>query len=91
MNQDRNSKTAVALNYDGTGAPTITATGRGLVGEEIIELAHKSNVPIVEDAKLAGLLATVPLGEEIPEELFRAVAEILVFILKLETSLDETI
>ena len=54
-------------------------------------MAHKSNVPIVEDAKLASLLATVPLGEEIPEELFRAVAEILVFILKLETSLDETI
>lgn len=91
MNKDRKDKTSIALKYDGNGAPTITATGRGCVGEEIIELAHKSNVPIIEDAKLVSLLAKVPLGEEIPEELYRAVAEILVFILKLESSLDETI
>ena len=64
MNKDRKDKTSIALKYDGNGAPTITATGRGCVGEEIIELAHKSNVPIVEDAKLVSLLAKVPLGEE---------------------------
>lgn len=80
-------KTTVALQYDHAGAPIVTATGDGAIAEEIINRAKEAGVPIIEDAKLACLLSTVPLGDEIPPELYRAIAEILVFVLRLEASL----
>jgi flagellar biosynthesis protein len=46
-------------------------------------------VPVIEDPKLAHLLSKVPLGEEIPVELYQAIAEILVFILRLEMTIDD--
>ena len=89
MTDQKKYKTSVALSYDEVGAPTVTASGDGLIAEAIIERAREFDVPVVEDAKLAQLLSTVPLGEEIPVELYRAVAEILVFLLRLEMTLDE--
>lgn len=80
-------KTSVALQYDHAGAPSVTATGEGAIAGEIISRAKEAGVPIIEDAKLAFLLSTVPLGDEIPPELYRAIAEILVFVLSLEASL----
>ena len=79
-------KTSVALQYDHAGAPMVTATGEGAIASEIINRAKEAGVPIIEDAKLAFLLSTVP-GDEIPPELYRAIAEILVFVLRLEASL----
>ena len=46
-------------------------------------------MPVIEDPKLAQLLSAVPLGEEIPTELYQAVAEVLVFVLRLELALNE--
>jgi flagellar biosynthesis protein len=89
MTDQKKYKTSVALSYDEVGAPTVTASGDGLIAEAIIERAREFDVPVIEDAKLARLLSTVPLGEEIPVELYRAVAEILVFLLRLEMTLDE--
>ena len=89
MSYPTKHKTSVALSYDKMGAPTVTASGDGLIAEAIIERAREFDVPVVEDAKLASLLSTIPLGEEIPVELYRAVAEILVFILRLELTLKE--
>ena len=89
MKDQKKYKTSVALSYDEVGAPTVTASGDGLIAEAIIERAREFDVPVVEDAKLAQLLSTVPLGEEIPVELYQAVAEILVFLLRLEMTLDE--
>ena len=89
MTDQKKYKTSVALSYDEVGAPTVTASGDGLIAEAIIERAREFDVPVIEDAKLAQLLSTVPLGEEIPVELYRAVAEILVFLLRLEMTLDE--
>lgn len=83
------SKTTVALKYDGAGAPTVVATGAGHIAEEIQQRAKASGVPVVEDPKLALLLAQVPLGEEIPPALYRAVAEVLVFVLRLELAMEE--
>ena len=80
-------KTSVALQYDHAGAPMVTASGEGAIASEIINRAKEAGVPIIEDAKLAFLLSTVPLGDEIPPELYRAIAEILVFVLRLEASL----
>ena len=89
MKDQKKYKTSVGLSYDEVGAPTVTASGDGLIAEAIIERAREFDVPVVEDAKLAQLLSTVPLGEEIPVELYQAVAEILVFLMRLEMTLDE--
>jgi len=88
MSKDIPRKKSVALNYDHVGAPTITATGDGLIAQEIVERAREANVPIVEDARLVHLLSAIPLGDEIPVELYQAVAEVLVFVLRLEHALD---
>jgi flagellar biosynthesis protein len=74
---------AVALHYDKTGAPRVVAKGSGSVGEKIIELAKAHDIPIEENEVLAGALANVELGDEIPVELYKAVAEVLVFVLRL--------
>lgn len=70
---------AVALKYDGDRAPTITATGTHELAEEIIRIAREHNVPLYENAELAGILARLSLNDEIPESLYRVIAEILAF------------
>lgn len=77
------SPLAVALHYDNEGAPTVVAKGRGAIGAKIIEVAKAHDIPIEENEVLAGALSNVELGEEIPPELYKAVAEVLIFILKL--------
>lgn len=76
-------KLAVALQYDRKGAPRVTAKGRGAVGAKIIEVARAHDIPIEENEVLAGALSNVELGDEIPAELYKAVAEVLVFVLRL--------
>jgi len=73
---------AVALQYEKPGAPRVVATGRGEIGEKIIEVARAHGVPIEENPGLAAALSDVDLGDEIPVELYRAVAEVLTFILR---------
>lgn len=73
---------AVALRYDEPNAPRVVATGRGWVGDKIIETAREHGVPIEENPALAQALSTIELDEEIPEALYVAVAEILGFILR---------
>ena len=70
---------AIALRYDGQGAPRIAAKGRGHVADRILGLADEHKIPLREDAELAALLSQVPLGEEIPEALYLAVAEVIAF------------
>ncbi|MFN2349536.1 MAG: EscU/YscU/HrcU family type III secretion system export apparatus switch protein [Thioalkalivibrio sp.] len=71
---------AVALHYTGRDAPRITATGGGDVAERILEIAREHGVPVHEDPLLTAALAQVPLGDEIPENLYVAVAEVLAFV-----------
>jgi flagellar biosynthesis protein len=77
------SPLAVALHYDKTGAPRVTAKGQGSIGAKIIEVAKANNIPIEENEVLAGALANVEIGDEIPTELYKAVAEVLGFVLGL--------
>lgn len=70
---------AVALKYDGERAPIISATGTWELAEEIVRIARDSGVPLYENAELAGILARLSLNEEIPESLYRVIAEILAF------------
>ncbi|MDQ0355605.1 flagellar biosynthesis protein [Rhodoplanes tepidamans] len=78
---------AIALQYEAPGAPRVVAKGRGAIGEKIVALAKEHGVPIEENAGLAAALSDVELGDEIPEELYRAVAEVLSFILRLSGKL----
>jgi flagellar biosynthesis protein len=70
-------KRATALRYDGHDAPRVVATGKGMVAEKILEAAREAGVPLREDAVLMEALATLELEQEIPPELYRAVAEAL--------------
>ena len=84
-------KASVALKYDYEGAPTVVATGQNQVADEILARAKSAGVPIVEDPKLAYVLSKVPLGDEIPPELYRAVAEVLVLIFLVEGELEKKV
>ncbi|MGC1561109.1 MAG: EscU/YscU/HrcU family type III secretion system export apparatus switch protein [Bradyrhizobium sp.] len=83
MSMNEKSQLAVALHYDRSGAPRVVAKGRGSIGEKIIEVARANNIPIEENEVLAGALSNVELGDEIPAELYKAVAEVLIFVLRL--------
>lgn len=72
-------KKAVALSYDGITAPILSAKGAGELAEEIIALAKEHDVPIREEPDLVNLLARLKLDEEIPRELYVAVAETIAF------------
>ena len=73
------SNIAVALQYDGQHAPKVTAKGEGVTAEQILEIAEKYGIPLQNEPELARILAQVPLGEEIPQELYIAVAEVISF------------
>lgn len=75
---------AVALKYVAPDAPRVVAHGVGALAEKIIEAAGVHGVFIREDAILAEALGAVELDEEIPVELYTAVAEVIGFVLKLK-------
>jgi len=83
MSVETKRQLAVALHYDRTGAPTVVAKGKGVIGARIIEIAREHDIPIEENEVLAGALSNVEIGDEIPEELYKAVAEVLIFVLRL--------
>jgi flagellar biosynthesis protein len=81
------SKKAVAIKYNKTQdrAPRVVAKGKGRVARKIIEIAQMNDVPLYEDQNLAQVLESFDLDMEIPPELYQAVAEILVFIYRLNS------
>jgi flagellar biosynthesis protein len=83
MSVETKGRLAVALHYDKSGAPRVVAKGRGSIGDKIIEVAKAHDIPIEENEVLAGALSNVELGDEIPAELYKAVAEVLIFVLRL--------
>ena len=78
------SPAAVALKYDGERAPVIAASGTHELAEEIIRIAREHNVPLYENPELASILARLELNDEVPETLYRVVAEILAFAFNLQ-------
>lgn len=82
MTDKPKDRLAVALHYEKPRAPRVVAVGRGWVGQRIIDIADENNVPVRENSALAEALAKVELDEEIPENLYRAVAQVLGFILR---------
>ena len=76
---------AIALRYDTTrdDAPRVTAKGSGLVADRILELAREHHIHIHEDRDLVAVLSKLDVSAQIPEKLYRAVAEILAFVYRL--------
>ncbi|MCD6295010.1 MAG: EscU/YscU/HrcU family type III secretion system export apparatus switch protein [Deltaproteobacteria bacterium] len=75
-------KKAIALKYDKRkdNAPKLTAKGKDDIAEKIIEIAKENRVPIYPDKDLVQVLEALDMDFEIPVELYRAVAEVLVFV-----------
>ncbi len=80
-------KQAAALKYEAgkDNAPYITALGKGYLAQRMIEQAQKNKVNIIEDKKLSHMLGKLSVGDEIPEELYTVVAEILVLISNMDS------
>ncbi len=75
---------AVALRYQPAKkkAPTVSAAGRGWLAERIITLAKDNKIPIVEDTALAEFLGSLSPGDEVPQELYEAVAAVYAFVME---------
>ncbi len=86
MNEERPIKRAVALSYDAeeSSAPHVVATGSGEAAAAILAAALEHGVPVEEDEALLELLAGCDVGDEIPPELYEAVAELLTWLYRLE-------
>lgn len=77
----KKTKQAIALSYDpNEDAPKVIASGTGALAERIIEKAKEADVPIHRDDDLAKMLSKLEIGDLIPVELYEVVAEILVFV-----------
>ncbi len=87
MSNDRDlkDKKAVALEYElgQDRAPRVTAKGKGVVAEKILEIARENNIPLYHDNELVQVLEALDIDIEIPGELYRAVAEVLAFIYRM--------
>ncbi|RYE33874.1 MAG: type III secretion protein [Hyphomicrobiales bacterium] len=83
MSAPQPPRIAVALEYDGHGAPRVTAKGRGELAERIVETGREHNVAVEQNAILAQALSAVELDDQIPEELYRATAQVIAFVLSL--------
>lgn len=82
MMKENPRQQAAALNYTqgDDHAPRLVAKGQGVLAEKIIELAKEHGIPIKEDVQLVEVLSSLELNQEIPPDLYKAVAEILSFI-----------
>lgn len=85
-------KKAAALKYNEheDTAPVVVAKGQGQIAQKIIALAQAHNLPLYEDKNLMQVLEALDLNTEIPQELYQAVAEILVFVYRLNQKYEKT-
>ena len=80
------TRSVIALTFDPKkdAAPTILATGKGVLADEILRIAEENKIPLFEDPALAQLLSKLEIDTNIPPELYTLVAEVLAFVYQLE-------
>ena len=83
----QNPQQAVALRYEAKKdqAPKLVGKGRGHLADKILELARQHNIPIRQDKNLIQILSRLDLNQEIPPDVYKAVAEILAFVYRLSS------
>ena len=91
LKNNYNKKIAIALKYDKekNNAPRIVAKGKGVIANNIIEEGKTEGIKLIENKQLAQELITLNIDQEIPEHLYKAVAEILSFIYYLDNMKDD--
>ena len=79
-------KGAVALRYNEARdqAPVVVAKGWGEIAQKILDLARENDIPLYEDSDLLEVLSKLDITEEIPPELYQAVAEVLAYVYRLK-------
>ncbi|GFN36393.1 EscU/YscU/HrcU family type III secretion system export apparatus switch protein [Tepidimicrobium xylanilyticum] len=88
--RNKEIKKAVALSYkEDFNAPKVVAKGKGEIAEKIVEVGKKENIEIYKDEELIDELISLELHEEIPPELYEAVAEIILFVYRLDKEKGE--
>ena len=82
------SRKAVALRYKKGRdvAPRVTASGQGRIAEAIIKRAEETGTALMEDPDLVNLLGKIPVGDTIPTNLYKAVAEVLAYVYRVNKS-----
>ncbi|WP_456271560.1 EscU/YscU/HrcU family type III secretion system export apparatus switch protein [Bacillus sp. AK031] len=85
-------KQAIALQYvaEKQQAPRVTAKGKGIIAENILEKAKDHNIPVQEDHNLVELLGSLDINESIPEELYQAVAEVFAFLYRIDKAAEKS-
>jgi flagellar biosynthesis protein len=77
--EDKTPNSAIALVYNQDDLPRVVAKGKGIVADKILAIAKEAEIPIHQDAQLNKALSAIELNQTIPNELFAAVAQVLVF------------
>ena len=87
-NEVNNEKKAVALKYDAQTqkAPKVIAKGRGHVAEHILATAQKNTIPVYQNKTLVNMLMALEIDREIPPELYKAVAEVMAYVYRMDAS-----
>jgi FlhB-like protein len=86
VNKKDRIATALKYNPEEQIAPKVIAKGAGYVADAILKKGEESDIPVYKDEKLSQQLYNLSIGEEIPEELYELVAEVLIFIARLDSN-----
>ncbi|MBT8334768.1 MAG: flagellar biosynthesis protein FlhB [Desulfobacterales bacterium] len=91
--QKKKIEKAAAILYDTerSDVPRIVASGKGVIAQKIIETAREAGIHIQEDPDLVELLAAIPVGEEIPVELYQTIAEVLAFVYEINNQFKDKV
>ena len=91
-NKTYQTKSAVTLQYikEVSSATKVTAKGQGWGAEAIIKMARERNIPIREDKDLLNLLSEIDIGREVPESLYKVVAELLAWVYQLNKNYSDS-
>lgn len=85
-------KKVAAIKYDASDtAPQVIAKGKGIVADNILAKASESAIPVYQDIELVETLTKLDIGEYIPPELYKVVAEIMIFVSDLDKLKDKLI
>ena len=90
---EKKQKRAAAIRYDPekNDAPVLSAFGEGHLADKIVSLAKESGIPVLPDPSLSSMLSKISVGDEIPEELYEAVAKVLIFVSEVDRSYGDRI